>query len=81
MPTVTECVCCCDIKQVEDVKNQLSDPVLCITLRPGFYNVYLDIWVLQTAYNVYHQQYGTYGTLNFDTCTCLSVTSDPTSNP
>jgi hypothetical protein len=36
-------------------------PVSCITIHPGFHNVCLDFWVLQTAFYFYHQQYGQIG--------------------
>ena len=58
MPTYSECICCHDISQVLTKMNQLPTPVSCITIHPGFHNVCLDFWVLQTAFYFYHQQYG-----------------------
>lgn len=60
MPTAIECVCCCEIQEVEDKKNEVTPPVKCITNHPGFSNVCLDIWVLQTAYYLYCQHYGSH---------------------
>lgn len=59
MPTAVECVCCQDIPQVFEKLNELSNPVQCITMHPGFNNVCLDVWVLQAASYSYIQQYGT----------------------
>jgi hypothetical protein len=58
MPTTRECVCCCDIVEIERKKKLLEISVKCITLHPGFYTVCLDMWVLQAAYYVYRQHYG-----------------------
>ena len=58
MPTVLECVCCHDIPPILTKMSQLPKPVLCITLHPGFDNVCLNVWVLQTAFYFYFQQYG-----------------------
>ena len=56
MPTGLECVCCCEISQVQ-AKKELEN-VQCITLHPGFQSVCLDVWVLQTAYFSIRQHYG-----------------------
>ena len=61
MPTARECVCCYNIPQMQQKISQLPAPVSCITLHQGFNNVCLDIWVLQTAFYFYKQQYGNYG--------------------
>lgn len=59
MPTAVECVCCCEIEEVDAVQQQLDESTTsCITLHPGFASVCLDLWVLQTAYHSYRQQYG-----------------------
>ena len=61
MPTAVECICCCEIQEIENQKNDVPhgcSPIQCITEHPGFHNVCLDMWVLQTAYYVYRQHYG-----------------------
>ncbi len=59
MSTSEECVCCKEIANVVDKVNELNDSsVGCITEHPGFNSVCLDVWVLQTAYFQYRQQYG-----------------------
>ena len=57
MPTVDECVCCCEIEQVIH-KKQGDTQVTCITEHEGFESVCLDTWVLQTAYFSYRWHYG-----------------------
>ncbi|XP_071828109.1 uncharacterized protein [Apostichopus japonicus] len=56
MPTARECRCCREIEKVRNVMDE--EGAACITLHPGFEAVCLNPWVLQTAYNVYRQQYG-----------------------
>ena len=58
MPTRQECVCCCDIVEVQLKKETTDEAIQCITLHPGFEAVCLNVWVLQTAYYDYHQHYG-----------------------
>ena len=58
MPMAMECICCCEIEEVETVKQQLDTTVKCITDHEGFSSVCLDVWVLQTAYFAYRQQFG-----------------------
>ena len=60
-----ECRCCKEIEQVQarnieavEVEN-LECPPICITNHPGFKAVCLNVWVLQTAWMQYKQQYGT----------------------
>ena len=60
MPTAFECVCYCEIQDFEDKKSDVTPAVKCITNHPEFCNVCLDIWVLQTAYYVYRQHYGSH---------------------
>ncbi|CAG2209548.1 unnamed protein product [Mytilus edulis] len=57
MPSAKECVCCCEISKIVDVKNEHPDTA-CITDHPGFHPVCLDIHVLNVAYYQYRQQYG-----------------------
>ncbi|VDI42345.1 Hypothetical predicted protein [Mytilus galloprovincialis] len=57
MPSAKECVCCCEISKIVDVKNEHPDTA-CITDHPGFHPVCLDIHVLKVAYYQYRQQYG-----------------------
>ncbi len=40
------------------VNKKSLDEVGCITLHPGFQNVCLDPWVLETAYYSFRQHYG-----------------------
>ena len=54
MPTVAECLCCCEIPVVVEKK----DTTECIIQHPGFEAVCLNVWVLQTAYHSYRQHYG-----------------------
>lgn len=60
MPTVPECVCC---REIENVWNKVEEQqpevsMNCITEHPGFRSTCLDVWVLETAYYAYKQQYG-----------------------
>ena len=58
-----ECKCCQEIDAVmaknhEAVEvEQLEGPPECITQHPGFHAVCINIWVLQTAWLQYKQQY------------------------
>ena len=56
MPTGEECICCCEIALVVDKLEGTG--ALCITEHEGFNAVCLNIWVLQTAFFQYKQQYG-----------------------
>ena len=61
MPTVKECVCCCEIDQIVERKQESfngCDPPPCITQHEGFESVCLNVWVLQTAYFAYRYHYG-----------------------
>lgn len=59
-----ECICCQEIdcivtKNYEVVERGLmAEPPSCITQHPGFQANCLNIWVLQTAWLQYKQQYG-----------------------
>ena len=53
MPSVEECICCCEIARV--VAKLEDSGASCIT---EFDAVCLNKWVLQTAYYQYKQQYG-----------------------
>lgn len=59
MPTVVECVCCREIDQMYDLMQGSGPTAQCITEHEGFEAVCLNVWVLQTAYFAYRQQYGT----------------------
>ena len=52
MPTALVSICCREISQVKEKTD--TEGIQCITLHPGFGGV----WVLQTAFYSYHQQYG-----------------------
>ena len=58
MPTIRECICCCEVERVMMKKEESGDVVNCITDHDGFHSVCLDVWVLQTAYFSYRQHYG-----------------------
>ena len=57
MPTSVECICRHELPQVHDLIDDAS--AVCITKHPGFNSVCLNIWVLQAAYYIYRQHYGT----------------------
>ncbi|XP_061892302.1 uncharacterized protein LOC133660522 [Entelurus aequoreus] len=57
METVAECVCCRELEAVARTMEQ-EGVETCILHHPGFPSVCLDVWVLQTAYYAYKQQYG-----------------------
>ena len=56
MPTEEGCVCCCEIARVVDKLEGTGAP--CITEHESFNAVCLNIWVQQTAFFQYKQQYG-----------------------
>lgn len=58
MPTNTECLCCREVDAVDSKIQESSSDIECITDHEGFGSVCLDVWVLQTAYFNYRQQYG-----------------------
>lgn len=61
MPTAAESVCCSEIGQVwQKVEDQrpAETQLNCITEHPGFQSTCLDVWVLETAYYAFKQQYG-----------------------
>ena len=63
MPTAEECICCAEnhhVQQKMDAYNAQEGTVTkkCIIEHPGFQTVYLDQYVLETAYSQYNQQYG-----------------------
>jgi hypothetical protein len=53
--------CCQEIQQLQDkmaeFESDYHDHLEWITKHPGFASVCLDVWVLQTAYLQYRQQY------------------------
>ena len=59
MPTVKESVCCKEIGRVVEKMDSYegADDLDCITMHPGFRTVCLDLYVLETAYYQYRQQY------------------------
>ena len=58
MPTVEECVCCCEIDRVVQKKQESDTQVACIMEHQGFEPVCLNVWVLQAGYFAYRQHYG-----------------------
>ena len=61
MPTTDESVCCMEVEQVwqKVVDQRPESHMKCVTEHPGFQSTCLDVWVLETAYYAYRQQYGT----------------------
>ena len=54
-----ESICYCQEQNLEAVAvEQLEEPPGCIVYHPGFQAVCLNVWVLQTAWLQYKQQYG-----------------------
>ena len=43
MATAKECICCFEIDEIMEKMSELSNPVGCITLHPGFSTVCLDV--------------------------------------
>ena len=58
MATSRECICCCEIDEIVEKKQENASEIACITDHEGFQSVCLDVWVLQAAYSVYRQRYG-----------------------
>ena len=58
MPTVTECVCCCEIDRVVEKIESNHIHISCITQHEGFNAVCLNQWVLQTAFYQFRQSHG-----------------------
>ena len=54
MPTVTECLCCCEIEVTAKAKEGI---VQCIVQHPKFDSVCLNVWLLQTAFYTFLQHY------------------------
>ncbi|XP_074607768.1 uncharacterized protein LOC141860533 isoform X1 [Acropora palmata] len=61
MPTTDESVCCMEVEQVwqKVVDQRPESHMKCVTEHPGFQSTCLDVWVHETAYYAYRQQYGT----------------------
>ena len=60
MPTAHESVCYTEISR-DSLKKEDQRPEIqmsCITQHPGFRSSCLDVWVLETAYYAFRQQYG-----------------------
>ena len=55
MPTARECVCCCEIDQICEKKQESwsGSEMTCIINHEGFESVRLNVWVLQAAYFAY----------------------------
>ena len=58
MDTAIECVCCQEIGEMMDKMSENDTEISCITNHEGFEPVCLNRWVLQTAYFVYRERYG-----------------------
>ena len=63
MPTVRESICCKEVDRVVLKMDRYADEadeeasLDCVTEHPGFGTVCLDVYVLETAYYQYRQQY------------------------
>ena len=68
MPTARECVCCCEIDQVNEKKQETwsGSEVACIVDHESFESVCLNVWVLQAAYFAYRYHYGEVGGLTHE---------------
>ena len=59
MATSAKCVCCKEVTQImAKIKEANESIISCITERPGFEAVCLNVWVLQAAYFQYRQEDG-----------------------
>ena len=58
MPTSRESIFCCEIENILEKKRENSSEISCIINHDGFESVCLNVWVLQTAYFTYRQNYG-----------------------
>ena len=58
MDTARECLCCQELEKMIDKMSENDTEVNCITNHEGFEAVCLNWWVLQTAYFVYRERYG-----------------------
>lgn len=61
MPTVPECIRCCEIDAVKEKIEENSTEINCITMHEWFEAVCLNLWVLQTALIQHHQRCGSVG--------------------
>ncbi|XP_074647444.1 uncharacterized protein LOC141903255 [Tubulanus polymorphus] len=61
METPEENACCNEkgpiLARIEKYNDEYDSSIKCITCHPGFRSNCLDIWVLETAYYQYRQQY------------------------
>ncbi|XP_046548600.1 P2X purinoceptor 7-like [Haliotis rubra] len=57
-PTIEECCCCHEQAAVREKMEEHEDQISCITDHPGFEQVCLSVYALQTAYYHYRQEYG-----------------------
>lgn len=55
MPTPDECICCKEIKKVNE---KIGNEQQCLINHSGFKKVCLDLNILQTAYFGYKQEFG-----------------------
>ena len=58
MTTSHENIYCSEVDREVEKKEEGSSAVSCIIDHKSFHSVYLDIWVLHTAYFNYQQHYG-----------------------
>ena len=54
MPTVAECIWCCEIDTTIQKMGQIQAQISCITEHEGFEPVCLNVWVLQAGYFSYN---------------------------
>ena len=55
MPTVVECICCCEIDTTIQKMEQIQAQISCITEHERFEPVCLNVWVLQAGYFSYRK--------------------------
>ena len=58
MPTVAECIRCCEIDITIQKMVQIQAQISCIIEHEGFEPVCLNVWILQARYFSYRQHYG-----------------------
>ena len=60
MAIVYQCQLLLNVFAAARQESDVTPAVKCLINHPRFCNVCLDIWVLQTAYYVYRQHYGSH---------------------
>ncbi|XP_016303932.1 P2X purinoceptor 7-like [Sinocyclocheilus anshuiensis] len=58
MPTEAENICCLEIPQVTRRLREVEEQLTCMVDHPGLYPVYLNVYSLQNAGQIYRADYG-----------------------